>query len=638
MVKNIPAYCKLVVIRLLLVLAAFEVCRILFYFYNYHFFSGISSGRLVYYMFVGLRFDISAIVLTNIPFILLSLVPYGGEESFYRKHLLKSVYMLINSLTVFAQFGDVVFFNFVYKRSTADIFKFLSLGNDTTDVMPTVIKEYWYIIFMWAVLMIVVGYFYSFFPRKPIKPVSDDHHYISASISAYIIILALLVLAYRGGWQLRPVDIIDAAEYAPAHDIPLLVNTPFSILKTYGAPPIKEYRFFDQDKLNSLYNTAHRGSDKQPRRLNVVTIILESFSKEYVGALNNLHRTSTPFLDSLMTQSLVFDDAFSDGKKSIEGIPAVVAGLPTWMDEAVITSEYNKDSAQSLASLLDKIGYRSAFFHGGNNGTMGFTTFCKKVGFNYYYGRAEYNNDKDYDGNWGIWDEPYFQYFAKNLDTLRQPFYAAIFSVSSHHPFFIQDKYKNRFKQQGKELPILKCVRYSDMALREFFKTASQMPWYDSTLFVITADHTGPSAVPYYQNRLGMYEIPILFYMHNSALKKRSHMVVHHVDILPSILDYIHYPYPYFAFGKSVFDSNASHHYAVNYINDCYQLVKDPYCLQIEGKDMALYNYQKDSMLTKNLLAVKPNVSDSMSQILEAIMQTYSGDLIHNNLQLKKEE
>jgi glucan phosphoethanolaminetransferase (alkaline phosphatase superfamily) len=584
-------------------------------------------------MFIGLRFDIPAIIMTNLPFIFLSLLPVGGENSIYRKTVLKTVFMVINSLALFMQFGDSVFLPFVYKRSTADIFKFLSLGSDSTDVMPSVIKDYWYVLVFWGMMVFLTYLLYRTTERK--RPFENTRHYVATSVSSYIVLLAILLLGYRGGWQEKPINLLDASYYAPVHDIPLVINTPFSILKTFGEPQLKEHNYYNPEVLQKIYSPYKSPQPGPFRKLNVVTIILESFSKEYIGALNNRHKTNTPFLDSLISQSLTFDNAFSDGKKSIEGIPSVTAGLPTWMDEPFIISDYSKDSTNTLASLLGKEGYTTAFFHGGANGTMGFTGYCKKAGFKYYYGKKEYNNDKDFDV-WGIWDEPYFQYFAKNLDTLSKPFYAALFTISSHHPFNIPAKYKNKFPRKGQEMEILKCVRYSDMALKEFFETASHMSWYDSTLFVFVADHAGPSEDPYYSNRVGMYELPIIFYMPHSNLKGRSHTTVQQIDIMPSILGYLHYPHPYFAFGNNAFDST-SDHFAVNYINDVYQICKSPYCLQMEGTRItALYNYQKDSMLTYNLVKEKPMVKDSMSTLLKAVMQTYNTAVIHNEMYVKK--
>ncbi len=631
---NIPRYCSTLLKRLLLLLIPYELCRIFFYVDNYHYFSQLNFHTLIHYLFIGIRFDIPAIIMVNVPFIVMSLVPFGSEEGVYRKNVMKVFYMITNSLALFMQFGDSVFFPFVYKRSTADIFKFLSLGSDSEEVMPSVIRDYWYILVIWGLMVWLTYILYKTTERK--RPFENTRNYVAASIASYIVTLTILILGFRGGWQAKPLALEDASYYAPVHDVPLVINTPFSILKTLGVPPLKDKDFFSPDILPKIYSPYKPASTKPFRKLNVVTIILESFSKEYIGALNNRHKTNTPFLDSIIGQSLVFDNAFSDGKKSIEGIPSVTAGMPSWMDEPFATSEYRKDSLNTLASLLGREGYTTAFFHGGTNGTMDFTSYCKRAGFKYYYGRTEYHNDADYDV-WGIWDEPFFQYFARNLDTLHKPFYASIFSLSSHHPFHMPAKYVHRFPRKGKEMEILKCIRYSDMALKEFFDTISKKPWFDSTLFVFVADHTGPSEDPYYSNRVGMYELPIIFYLPGSNLKGRSHTTVQQIDIMPSVLGYLHYPHPYFAFGNNAFDST-SNHFAVNYINDVYQICKNPYCLQIEGQRItALYNYQKDSMLTHNLLKAKPMVKDSLSTLLEAVMQTYNKDVIHNEMLLNKE-
>ncbi len=638
--ENIPLHVRLLADRLVILLIPYELCRIIFRIYNAAYFSGLPFTRLCYYLWTGLRFDISAILITNVLFISLSLMPWGSEQSFYRKIVLKMVYMLTNSVAFFFQVGDTVFFPFVYKRSTGDIFKFLGLGggDDTTDVIPSVIRDYWYMILVWILLIVITYIMYSIVGRKVIKDslVEQKHPITSFTVASYVLFIGLIVMGCRGGWQLQSVSTLDAADYAPPRDMPLVMNSPFSIITTYYRPVLDDRNTIPDAQ--KYYSATHIPSGGSMRKLNVVTIIMESMSKEYIGALNNRHHTYTPFLDSLISQSLVFDNAFSNGKKSVEGIPAIVASLPSWMNTAFITSPYSADSVVCLAGLLDKQGYSTAFFHGGHNGSMGFDAFCKKGGFRYYYGMKEYNNNADYDGNWGIWDELYFQYFARNLDTLHQPFYAAIFSISSHHPFSIPKKYKDRFVQKPGEIPIMKCIEYSDLSLKEFFQAASKMPWFDSTLFVITGDHTGPSNDPYYSNRLGMYEIPIIYYMPHSNLKGESHLTTQHIDIMPSILDYLHYPSPYFSYGSSVFDTSSSvNHYAINYLNDVYQVEKNPYCLQMVGdKLIGLYNYQKDSMLRDNLLNKSLKVQDSLFNLLKAVKRTYNYSVIHNQMELKK--
>ncbi len=201
-------------------------------------------------------------------------------------------------------------------------------------------------------------------------------------------------------------------------------------------------------------------------RKNIVIIILESFSKEYT-ALG--HRQSfTPFLDSLMKVSIVFENAWSNGTKSIEGIPAIISSMPTWMDNPFINSLYCNNNTHSLPLLLKKENYFSAFFHGGINYVLNKKVLPnKKIYISKSKNeRNEYNNDKDFDGYWGIWDEPFLQFTANKINTFKQPFFCAIFTLSSHHPFKVPEKYQN-ILPKGK-LPIQQSIAYTDLALKKF--------------------------------------------------------------------------------------------------------------------------------------------------------------------------
>jgi phosphoglycerol transferase MdoB-like AlkP superfamily enzyme len=370
---------------------------------------------------------------------------------------------------------------------------------------------------------------------------------------------------------------------------------------------------------------------------NVVVIILESFSKEHFGSLNHTiengrYKGFTPFLDSLLSHSLV-TDGYSDGKRSIEGIPAILASLPTWMTQDYITSVYGGNTINSIASLLKTEGYGTAFFHGGNNGTMGFDAFCGSAGFDKYYGRNEYANDKDYDGEWGIWDEPFLQYMANKLNTMQQPFLASVFTLSSHHPYQVPEKYKGKFRE-GK-LPIQQTVMYSDYALKRFFETAAHMPWFDNTLFVITADHTSESALPFYQNRVGQYSIPVIFYKHDTTLSLHKPVTAQQTDIMPSVLHYLGYTKPFVAFGNSVFDTTAVHA-AVSNINGSYQLIQNGWALEWNSNDRAqLYHFVQDSALAENLAVKQPQKLLEMENLLKAYIQQYNNRMIDNRLIIK---
>ena len=147
----------------------------------------------------------------------------------------------------------------------------------------------------------------------------------------------------------------------------------------------------------------------------------------------------TPFLDSLASKSLVFDNAFANGRKSIHGMSSVLAGIPSFKD-AFTSSPYANQKIESVVSVLNLEGYDTSFFHGAPNGSMGFLGFSNILGFDHYYGKTEFGNDALFDGFWGIWDLPFFQFTKETIDTKKTPFFSTIFTVTSHEPYIIPDE------------------------------------------------------------------------------------------------------------------------------------------------------------------------------------------------------
>jgi phosphoglycerol transferase MdoB-like AlkP superfamily enzyme len=264
---------------------------------------------------------------------------------------------------------------------------------------------------------------------------------------------------------------------------------------------------------------------------------------------------------------------------------------------------------------------------------MGFQAFAKAAGFKEYFGMTEYGNDADFDGVWAIWDEEFFQFFEAKLNTFQQPFVSAIFSASSHHPYNVPERYKGKFPEGTH--PIHKCIGYSDHALRLFFEKASHESWYNNTLFVFTADHTNVLTRKEYQNDKGLFEIPIFYYQPGSKLRGESNIPTSQVDILPSILGYLNYPKPYFAFGNDVLTDTTSHHRVINYNYGLYQLFSDSMMLQFDGtKTTAVYNFKNDRFLKHNLKDTQPMTNDE--RLLKATIQQYIERLINDQLTIQK--
>jgi len=234
----------------------------------------------------------------------------------------------------------------------------------------------------------------------------------------------------------------------------------------------------------------------------------------------------------------VFEHAYANGRRSIEGVAAVMAGIPALMSEPFISSHFTANYFLGLGTLVSQKKYSTSFFHGGHNGTMYFDSFMKSAGLDQYYGATEYGNSADDDGVWGIWDEPFLQWMLTKVDKQSQPFLTSVFTLSSHQPFKVPAQYQEQFPEG--EIPILKTISYTDMALQKFFAEAAKKPWYNDTLFVITADHTSLHYRQEFQNEVGDYHVPLFFFHPTFKFPKvDTKMVVQQIDVLPTVLDFL---------------------------------------------------------------------------------------------------
>jgi phosphoglycerol transferase MdoB-like AlkP superfamily enzyme len=627
--------------RILLIMVLFSLFRIGFYLFNHKMFPGVSPGQLLTMMKGGLTFDISAVVYVNMLFILLSIIPLEVRYEDIYQEILKYIFYITNGIALAMNGMDFVYYRFVDKRATADVFKTFEHETNNTKLFFRFLWDYWPATLFTFLAWFLMVYFYK--KVKVEKPSNVNKiGYYSVNILMIPLVIALVIGAARGGYKhsTRPITISNAARYVETpRDVAIVLNTPFSILRTLGKKALVKYKFYDDIKLNELYNPIHVPIKTKPfTSENVVIIILESFAREYIGSLNptleeGTYKGYTPFIDSLVNVSMTFDVSIANGKKSIDAMPSVLASVPS-LETPYTISHYANNQINGIAELLKKKGYYSAYFHGAPNGSMGFDSFTRIAGFDDYIGLNQYPNKADFDGIWGVWDEPFFKFFGEKLNTFKQPFLASIFSVSSHHPFKVPEKYTGKFKKGP--APILEVVGYSDYALREFFNQISKKAWFKNTLFVITADHTNESVHKEFQNNFGAYCVPIIFFKPGSDLKGYKHRIAQQIDIMPTVLSYLNYDEEYIAFGNNLLDDSYES-FAFNTNGDTYNLyMKDHILEMIDNKPAGLYNYKEDLFLENNLMVKEPELEKQMEEKLKAIIQTYNGRLIDNNMVIRK--
>jgi phosphoglycerol transferase MdoB-like AlkP superfamily enzyme len=629
--------------RILLVMILFSLCRLGFFLFNYKMFPGVTANQFVTIMKGGLMFDISAVVYINMLFILFHIVPFEVRYNELYQTIIKYIFIITNGIAVAMNGMDFVYYRFVDKRATADVFKTFEHENNLGKLFFRFLFDYWPATLFTLLVWFLMVFLYN--KVKVEKPSGVNKiGYYSLNIIMIPIVIVLVIGAARGGYKhsTRPITISNAARYVETpRDVALVLNTPFSFFRTFDKKALVKYKFFNDEALNKLYNPVHSLSNSGPfRNDNVVIIILESFAREYIGSLNrgldsNKYEGYTPFIDSLLKVSLTFDVSIANGKKSIDAMPSILASVPS-LETPYTISHYANNQISGLPALLKKKGYYSAYFHGAPNGSMGFDSFAKMAGFDSYFGLNEYPDKSDFDGIWGVWDEPFFKFFGEKMNGFKQPFMASIFSVSSHHPFKVPEKYAGKFKKGS--APILEVVGYTDFALSEFFKQISGSPWFSNTLFVITADHTNESVHKEFQNNFGSYSVPIIFYKPGSNLTGFKMRIAQQIDIMPTVLSYLNYDEDYFAFGNNLLDDSYES-FAFNTSGSTYHLyMKDHILEMMDNKSIGLFNYKKDLFLENNLLGKEPDLQQEMENKLKAIIQTYNSRLIDNNMIIRKKD
>ena len=604
-------------------------------------FQGVSVSQLLTIMKGGLMFDISAVVYINMLFILLHIFPFEVRYKDVYQLILKYIFFLTNGIAIAMNGMDFVYYRFVDKRATADVFKTFENESNLIKLFFRFLYDYWpatlFTFFIWFLMV----YFYNKVKVEKPQNVNKIGSF-TVNILMIPIVIALVIGAARGGYKhsTRPITISNAARYVDSpRNVAIVLNTPFSIFRTFNKKVLVKYKFFDEEKLKSLYNPIHFPHNTKPfTGDNVVIIILESFAREYIGSLNHsleggTYTGYTPFIDSLINVSLTFDVTIANGKKSIDAMPSILASIPS-LETPYTISHYANNQITGLPELLKSKGYYSAYFHGAPNGSMGFDSFAKMAGFDNYFGLNEYPEKADFDGMWGAWDEPFFKFFGEKMSSFKEPFLASIFSVSSHHPFKVPMKYTGKFKKGS--APILEVVGYSDFALREFFKDISNKQWFNNTLFVITADHTNESVHKEFQNNFGSYSIPIIFFKPGSDLRGIKNRIAQQIDIMPTVLSYLNYDEAYFGFGNNLLDDSYES-FAFNTSGSTYHLyMKDHILEMIDNNPIGLFNYKSDIFLEHNLLGRNPDLQLQMEDKLKAIIQSYNSRLIDNNMNMRK--
>ena len=598
--------------RFIFLLIIYSLIRLGFYFYHLDIYKQFHQNEIFESFILGLRFDVAAILFLNLPILFLALIPSKNPNFSFFERLF---FVILNSLGIIASLDDFELFLFMGKRLSFDLFV---ITDDIWDQLPQLINYYWY----FPVIGLFFGICFYYFDKKYFSLKNNKVLWGNQIISGFCL-LVLGFIGIRGGLQHKSINVQSAFTQGKNELGHLVLNTPYHFLRTLKNKPQQKLSYFsnDEEAINIILNRRDlRPQNLTKEKLNVVLVILEGFSLEY------MEKGYTPFLSELKNKSVFFPHHLANGRRSIEALPSLLCGLPSLLSEPVSKSIYQGNKFVCMPRLLKDNGYTNYFFHGGSRGTMGFESYTLSTGFSRYFSREDFHNTDHYDGTWGIYDGPYLEFVAEEIKKMTMPFMAGIFTLSSHQPYSVPKNMKGQFPKGT--LEIHESIGYADGALRNFFKKIKNEPWFSKTVFVITADHTSKLETKKFKNLIGYYRVPLLIYSPGKELKLDTRKVTQHSDIPKTVLDLVGVKGDELP-ATSVSVMGADKGYGLNYADGSeYLLISETQVTKLAlGKSEKSLTYDWD---TGELGLEK----DTQEPLLKAYLQYYLNGLINNNLSI----
>ena len=634
--KILKTHTALLVWRIVLLYIVLMALRVVFYLYNSAFIGPLPSDEMGSMLHGAWQFDTVSLLYANAILILLSLIPLHIRERGWWQSIMYWYYIIANGvLVVGLNVADAIYFRYTQKRLSADEI-FFADNDNSLQLIFKFAGENWYLVLVGIALIALMMLCYG----RRIKPQSlfTGWRYYATSAVMLLVAVCLAIGGIRGGFtkMTRPITLSNATLYtADNARATMLLSNPFCILRTIGSSGKIHYdKYFDEETLRSLYTPEHfpaeNTSATELTGRNVVIFILESFSAEHSALLrpdlyaHKEQKGYTPFLDSLMRQSYTFYNMYSNGKRSIQALPAVWSSIPSFKSPFVLMPQAMAET-RALPRILGEKGYETMFFCGSDNGSMGFGAYARSVGIENLYSREDYekvHGKEDFDGYWGIWDEEFLNYMGEVLSEQKQPFFSTMFTLSSHHPFVIPEKDEGKFSEGLTANH--RCVQYVDDAFRKFFARHENDEWFRNTVFVFVADHVSSEKFSEeFRRSPADYQIFGFMYAPDSALFGEHRQVVSQIDIMPTLLGLMGNAEPYFAFGRDVFGEFGQTPMSVNYDNNLFQAITQDYLIQFDEKSITAI-YAVDDIAHEHNLVGEVDITQIEQQLKAQIQSYYS--------------
>lgn len=526
------------------------------------YFANLNLNEVLLSLMKGVQFDSAILVLVLSPFLLLLSLPI---KCLHHQKVIKSLLWVILTicLAMFAfSLANLFYFAEVQRHIGADL---INLSSDLVSMIKigfsSRLSDIAYIIVF--ILVIVIAWLAFVSPKQPIK--RPKTWYMTGF--SMLCLIGFYVLSIRGFViSGRPINLSDAFTGSKIEQANLTLN-PVYVAYRESKNRLKQsaLHFLSPQEMTALkaqqpsvFHWEHQ--QNQPTGKNVVLILLESWSYKYIDGLAGGNYQVTPFMDSLVKKSMVWDNFYAAGQRSIVGIQAVLSSVPSLQNYPPLGFGLEMKNMSRIANIANQYGYYTLMMQSSARRSFHMENIAKILGFQEYYGKEDIPILKKYPQEqppFG-WDFDALQFLQKKLSAVKnQPFFAFLFTGTTHEPFPKLDPEFELYPHESKgENGFLNALKYSDWSLQQFMQEAEKQDWYKNTIFIFTADHTLNANA---KSLAQQFHIPLVIFTPDGSLPaQRIDRLASQYDLFPSIMDLLGFNQPIRTFGKSLFSNEYS--------------------------------------------------------------------------------
>ena len=427
----------------------------------------------------------------------------------------------------------------------------------TNEVIGNIMESYPIIPMVLGVLLVAVLICWRIFRRQDFSEAGNS------GMIPFLATFAIYAFLFTGSFfwlRFSYRNLQSANNYATE----LQCNGCWNFLEAYSSSTLEYDRFYqmlptDEASVLKLALCNQDGDGVQAIRdsvpvikKNIVVIAVESLSADFLSAYGN-EDGITPNLDTLIEKSLVFDNLYAAGNRSVRGLEALTLCIPPSAGESIIKRPGNA-GLFSTGTVLRANGYTTSFIYGGDSYFDNMRTYFSGNGFEIIDKTSYPKEDITFANIWGTCDEDSYRVALKEFDKKAEngtPFHAIIFTISNHRPYTFPE---GKITYDGEMKSRSAAVKYSDFAIGQFLAEASRKSWFANTVFVIVADHcassAGKTSIP-----VDKYHIPAIVYSPGFIRPQRVEKLCSQIDLMPTVFSLLHFSYDSKFYGQNILDS-----------------------------------------------------------------------------------